>query len=155
MQIKHLMNSNAVTVNENATLAEVVHALAESGASGIPVVDSEGALQGIVTEHDVIKTVMPSLELVKTDDSSRINFDFFLAMRVRQVKDKPVSSIMTRNVMALSEDDSLMKATSAMLMKKLKVLPVVCDGRVAGMVSRTDIARALLQTQTDMDVEAA
>lgn len=142
--IKDLMNRDVPTVSEKDTLGTVVRLMAASGVSGVPVVDEDGMLLGIITEHDIIKVVVPSYENVREDESSRLNLDFFLQTRAQQVREKAVASVMSRNVVALAEEDPAMKAASAMLAKKYKVLPVARDGRLVGMVSRIDIAHYLL-----------
>jgi CBS domain-containing protein len=147
MKIGNVMKRDVPTVTEKATLGEVVRLMASSGTSGVPVVNSEGILVGIVTEHDVIKTVVPSYEF-KPDESSKLDYDFLLHKRALQVRDNRVSMVMTQNVLALTEDDPVIKAMSTMLMKKIKILPVVDEsGFYVGMVSRIDVAQAVLETE--------
>lgn len=149
MKIGELMRQNIPTAKLNTTLEEAVYMLADSDISGIPVVDEEGKLAGIVTEHDVIKLVLPSYEIVKPDESSKMDYDFLMAARADQVRNKPVSSFMTKDVIAVAEDYPLISATSIMLIKKLKVIPVVRDGAPVGMVTRIDLAQAILRLKVD------
>ncbi len=67
--------------------------------------------------------------------------------RAYQVRDSPVSSIMTRKVVTLEEDDSLLKAASTVILKKVKRLPVVRDKKPVGIVSRIDIVETLIKGQ--------
>ena len=145
MTIKDLMERDVVTVTEDATLEEAVRLLEKSRNSGLPVVDSEGNLLGIVTEHDIIRMIVPSYEASMSEENSKLNMDFFLNARADQVRSKPVSSVMTRNTITLTEDDPVIKATSTMLLKKIKVLPVVRVNKVVGMISRINVASALLK----------
>ncbi|MDI6829467.1 MAG: CBS domain-containing protein [Armatimonadota bacterium] len=149
MKIGELMRQNIPIAKLNTTLEEAVYMLADSDISGIPVVDEEGKLAGIVTEHDVIKLVLPSYEIVKPDESSKMDYDFLMAARADQVRNKPVSSFMTKDVIAVAEDYPLISATSIMLIKKLKVIPVVRDGAPVGMVTRIDLAQAILRLKVD------
>ncbi len=143
------MRKNIPTAKLDTTLEEAVCMLADSDISGIPVVDEEGKLAGIVSEHDVIKLVLPSYEIVKPDESSKMDYDFLMAARADQVRNKPVSSFMTKDVVAVAEDYPLISATSIMLMKKLKVIPVVRDGAPVGMATRIDLAQAILRLKVE------
>jgi len=147
MNIGELVRRDTPIAGLNTPLQDVVRMLAESNVSGIPVVDDEGKLAGIVTEHDVIKLILPSLGIVKVDESSKMDYDFLMAARADQVRDKPASSFMTKDVIALTEDYPLISATSTMLLKKLKVLPVVRDGAPVGVITRADLAQAILRLE--------
>lgn len=145
MRVGDLARRDIQTATSDTPLERIVALLAESGSNGVPVVDKDGRLVGLVTEHDVIRIIAPAYELGKPDESSRIDLDFLLAARVDQVRDKPASSFMTKTVVSLGEDEPLFCATSTMLLKKLKVVPITRDGIFVGMVSRIDIAQALLK----------
>jgi len=144
MRVKDLMKRDIITVTERAALREVVRLLSTSGVSGIPVVDGDGKLVGIITEHDVVKALMPTYEEIISEESATLDVNF-ITTRAYQVRDNPVSSIVTRNVVTVTQDDPVIRAASIMVIKKLKLLPVLKDGRPIGTVSRIDIARALVE----------
>jgi len=144
MTVGDIARRDVRTASTDTSLEAIVGLLAESGSNGVPVTDAEGRLIGIVTEHDVIRVIVPAYELGKPEESSKIDLDFLLAARVDQVRDRPASSMMTTNVISLEEHEPLFRATSMMLLKKLKVVPVTRDGVFVGIVSRIDIAQALL-----------
>ncbi len=147
MRVRDLMERDIVTVTEETKLREVVRVLSASGVSGIPVVDDNRRLVGIVTEHDVIKTLMPTYEEIISEESAKLDVSSIIT-RAYEVRDTAVSTLMTRNVITLEEDDPVIKAASTMLIKKLKLVPVVREGEPVGTVSRIDIAQALLQGGT-------
>ncbi|MCL6519705.1 MAG: CBS domain-containing protein, partial [Armatimonadetes bacterium] len=60
MKVGELIRQNIPTATFDTTLEKAVSMLAESDISGIPVVDNDGKLAGIVTEHDVMKLVLPA-----------------------------------------------------------------------------------------------
>ncbi len=138
------MSADVPTINESASIREAVLLLRASGLSGLPVVDERGLLVGIVTEHDVIQALMPTYDQVISDVATRPDFSFLLESRAKEVRDQPVSNIMVRNVIALSSNDSILKAASTMLVKRIKVLPVLDNRRPIGIVSRIDLAHALI-----------
>lgn len=144
MDICDIMVASVPTVSQHASVREAVHLLNSSGLSGLPVVDDRGLLVGMITEHDVVKAVMPSYHEVISDEATRPDFGHLLESRAKQVRDQPVSEIMVRNAITIAADDPLIKAASTMLVKRIKILPVVKDGRPIGIVSRISLVNGLI-----------
>jgi len=146
VKVKDIMRRPVVTISQEATLREAVALLSSAGVSGLPVLDADGNLVGIITEHDVIKTLLPTYEDLLSSDTAMLD-PALMENRAYQVRDTPVSSIMTRKVVTLEEDDSLLKAASTVILKKVKRLPVVRDKKPVGIVSRIDIVGTLIKAQ--------
>lgn len=146
MKVKDVMRRPVVTISQEATLREAVALLSSAEVSGLPVLDADGNLVGIITEHDVIKTLLPTYEDLLSSNTALLD-PALMENRAYQVRDTPVSSIMTRKVVTLEEDDSLLKAASTVILKKVKRLPVVRDKKPVGIVSRIDIVGTLIKAQ--------
>lgn len=144
MTAKDIMRSPAIAISQDASLREAVGLLSSARVSGLPVVDAQGELVGMVTEHDVIRALLPTYENILSSDTGLLSADLMTA-RVYQVRDNPVSGIMTTNVVTLEEDDSVLKAASTVILKKVKRLPVLRDRKPVGVISRIDIIQALIQ----------
>ncbi len=145
MDVCSIMRANVPTVLETASIRAAVEMMCESRLSGLPVVDQQGRLSGMVTEHDVIKALMPGYSEVISEEATRPDFNFLLESRAKEIRDRPVSSIMARNAVALSVSDSVIRAAATMLVKRIKVLPVVDGEKPIGIVTRIDLARALIR----------
>ncbi|NQT19184.1 MAG: CBS domain-containing protein [Planctomycetes bacterium] len=115
-----IMTAPAVTVLPEATILEAVRLLLANSISGVPVVDSEGNLAGIVTEKDLL-----------------VGGHILAADKV------PVSLIMTRHVVSLSAETGLDETAHLMIHLGFKRFPVVCSGEVVGIVSRCDVLRVI------------
>ena len=146
MKVKDIMRRPVVTISQEATLREAVALLSSAEVSGLPVLDADGNLVGIITEHDVIKTLLPTYEDLLSSNTALLD-PALMENRAYQVRDTPVSSIMTRKVVTLEEDDSLLKAASTVILKKVKRLPVVRGKKPVGIVSRIDIVGTLIKAQ--------
>jgi CBS domain-containing protein len=113
---REVMTSEVVTAHPAMTITELARLLAERRISGVPVVDCKGELLGIVSEADILS---------------------------RKPGHETVRSIMTTDVVAVSESESVQEIACLLSMKRINRVPVVRDRKVVGIVSRTDIVKAL------------
>jgi len=144
MKVKDIMRSPVITISRDATLRQSVALLSSARVSGLPVLSDEGDLVGIITEHDVIKAMLPTYEDILATDAALLD-PSLMAGHIFKVRDNPVSSIMTENVVTLEEEDSILNAASTVILKKVKRLPVVRGKKPVGVVSRIDIVHAAMQ----------
>lgn len=144
MKVKEIMKTPAVGVNENATICEAVSLLSARGASELPVTDSSGMLVGIVSEHDFIRLLLPTYTDITDVDAALLD-PTLMQDRALAVRVHPVSSIMTRNVVALEEEDTILKAASTMLSRKVRRIPIMHDGRLVGTITRMDVLEAVMR----------
>ncbi|HEY3298987.1 MAG TPA: CBS domain-containing protein [Armatimonadota bacterium] len=147
MRVKDIMRSPAITIREHATLREAVTSLRNHRISGMPVLDSNEDLVGIVTERDIIGALMPTYkDIISTD--ANVHENALLDNRTAEMRRSPISEIMNKQVFTLDEDDSILKAASMMLMRRVKILPVTAGSKVIGIVARIDILSSLIQDES-------
>lgn len=144
MKVKDIMRAPVITIGDTATLREAVALLSSARVGGLPVLNDNGELVGIVTEYDIIKAIMPTYEDVISAEVGLLSPDV-MEDRAYQVRDMPIISVMTKNPIAVEESDSILKAASAMIMRRFRWLPVVKDRKPIGIVSRIDILQALMR----------
>jgi CBS domain-containing protein len=144
MLVKDIMRQPVITVSQEATLREAIALLSIHGISGLPVVDSEGRLIGIATEHDIIKAMLPTYQELAETEAAMVT-PTLMETHILAVQDNPVSSIMTRKVVTLAETDTILKAASTAVLNRVKRLPVVREGKPVGIVSRIDIVKAIME----------
>lgn len=147
MQVKEIMNRDVITVSLEDSVEECARIMIERNISGLPVMDPEGRLAGIVTEGDLIRRAahfeepgfLPLLGgLIYLDDPNKFLGELRRAMAVH------VGRLMSREVFTVKPEDSLEKAATLLLRRQVKRLPVVDEeGRLAGILSRRDLVRAL------------
>src|ERR1041384_5578232 len=109
-----------VTIRPEQTLREALAMLAQHSIGALLVIDTAGALIGILSERDIVR------EAVK-------NEQFF---------DLPVSAIMTKNVISGQPNDDLNAAAVTMTNRRFRHLPVLDAGKIVGVVSLGDIVKA-------------
>jgi len=145
-RVADIMERKVVTVAPEATVHELVLLLQSKDVGGVPVVDGDGRLVGIVTEGD----------LVIEDADVRLPHYFELLgnlvylggrkkfeERLKKMVGNAVSDVMTTEVFTVAPDDPVAKAANIMVDKKVNRVPVVEGDRLVGIVARHDIIRLL------------
>ena len=147
MKAREIMKKEVVTVNEHATIREIAQILLDQKISGVPVVDDEENLVGIVTEGDLLhKETNPRIPhfvnilgaIIYYNGVQRYDEDFKKLMAGKACE------MMTAKVITVGENADMDEVVKLMIAHGIKRVPVVKDHKILGIVSRADIIRALL-----------
>ena len=139
------MKRKVVTVTASTTVEEAARVVVQERVGTLPVVDEEGILSGVVRLQDLLRIFMPDF-VALLDDIDFVH-DFGAMEEVRpetilQAAQLTMTDLAATPV-AVEEDDGLMHAMVTMLKHQLQDLPIVDKaGRLVGIASRVDIARA-------------
>jgi CBS domain-containing protein len=146
--VKEIMDSSPATVGEGASVEEVVDLLREHALPGVPVVDGDDRLAGIVTEAD----------LVLPDDQGDLHIPHYVNLfggtvfleplgrfeeRLRKVFASTAGDMMTREPDTVTPDTTVAEAARLIHESGHNRLPVVDGGRLVGIVTRMDVLGAL------------
>lgn len=143
MKVKEIMREPVIVVNEDQTLEEAAKLMLKKNVGGLPVVNIQGKLVGIITESDFSakehaipfsRIYAPRLfgEWMSREGVEKA----YQAARTITVKE-----IMTRSVITVKEDDLLAEVVTKMLEYHVHRIPVVRGGKPVGIVSRHDLLR--------------
>jgi CBS domain-containing protein len=146
MKASDVMSVPVATVSAEATIAEAARILLERQVSGAPVVNDEGRLVGIVTEGDLFRRFEIGTEPDPQQQSPGCLLYPETARRYMIAHGQRVTDVMSRDVVRVSEDTPLARVAALLDVKKIKRVPVMRDGKIIGIVSRTDLLRALVRT---------
>jgi len=148
LKAKDIMTGKVITVDENRSVKDLARILADNKISGAPVTDDQGKIVGVVTESDLIDrakkvhipTVMRLFDaFVVLESPDRMEKDF-KKMAAATVKD-----ICNRNVVSVTPDTPLDELATLMAEKNVHTLPVLDQGRLVGIIGKSDIIRTLAQ----------
>jgi CBS-domain-containing membrane protein len=114
MHARDIMTHEVITISPGATARDAARRLSDYNISGMPVVDEDGRLVGIVTQ----------LDLISKEGST-------------------VTELMTSRVIGVSEDATVDEVARILTVNRFKRVPVLRDGRLVGIVSRADIVRMM------------
>ncbi len=156
MKVKDVMNKDVISCKPDDSVAALARLFKENHISGMPVVEEEKVV-GIVSETDLLRLFktpefsgelwLPSpLEVIELPIRNIVRFEE-IKKALEDVKLKPVRSIMKKTVHSVSPEDSLEDASSTMVRHKVNRLPVVENGKLVGIVARSDIIRGLSTAQ--------
>lgn len=147
MRAMDVMTTNVITVDPNTSVQEVARLLSERSISGVPVVDSQNRLVGIVSEGDLLHRVETGTERrVRRRRSwwlDTIGSDEELARDYVKSHGRTAKEVMTREVISVAETTELADIATLLETKRIKRVPVVRDGQLVGIVSRANLVRAL------------
>jgi CBS domain-containing protein len=117
VKVKEIMTTRVVTVAENALVADIAAVLRGHRISAVPVLDTAGAVVGLVSEYDL---------LAREGATAR--------------------EVMTREVITATEDTDIDQVRHLLVERRIRRVPVLAGQRLVGIVSRSDVI-ALLTTE--------
>lgn len=143
MEVKDIMSSAVVTIKENDDVKKAVSIICLKKISGLPVVNEDNQLTGMLSEKDILKAIYPTYKEYIENPQDFKGFED-MQKRYLQTSQLKVKDIFTKNLISVEPSTSLLKALSTMIIKHIRRLPVVDqDGNLIGIVSQGDIHQAL------------
>lgn len=143
MRAVDVMVRNVVTVHPETEVADAVKLLAEHDISALPVVDDRGALVGMLSEADLIHRAEIGTEKHRPWWVEAVTGASTLAAEYAQAYGRTVDALMTTTLVTVSEDTTLAEIASIFERQRIKRVPVVREGRLVGIVSRSNLIQAL------------
>lgn len=144
MQAQDVMRSEVQYVFETTTLQELSHAFRRYGVTTLAVVDNKGRLVGVVNEEDLLRAIMPNYAELQDNLNYMQDFEY-LEDRARERENLPVRDIMIRSTISLPPTAPLLRIVSLFLLKSYSHIPVVDQGKIVGIVTRSDICELMFK----------
>ncbi len=152
--VRDVMSKDPVTLKPTATLREAAMTLADESVGGCPVVDDAGRVIGMLSEVDILealKTQHKELRMLMPPEITfGISFVEIIKERealaaFKEVEDRLVQDIMTKEIHAVNPDDSVERIIRLMVQHKVHRIPVVEANRLVGIVTRGDVLRGFFR----------
>ena len=148
-KIKDIMQTDVYSVPYKATVKEVLQLMVEKEVSGVPITDDENFVIGFISDGDIMK-------FIAKQDPRIIDMTSFITVWYdTETFDKKLDDLMNLNVMELAtskvvsvdEDFEVDEVAKILGKKKIKKVPVLRDGRLVGVVSRSLIIRYIVSNR--------
>ena len=141
LRVGDIMQTDWPTLGPEQTVEDTIKLFAESGISGVPVVE-EGRLVGVITEGDLIfqdaEIKAPGFLDILGGVIPLGNWEEYRREALKSAG-VTVGEVMTEDVVTISPDSSLAEAATIMAEERIKLLPVAEEGVLRGVVTRMDI----------------
>jgi len=149
---KNIMTPDVIKVSPETSIAQLSKVLLENKVSGVPVVDAEGILMGIVTEADIIK------------DNIKVQFPFYFdplmvsgyavdfekySEDIKDYLNSNVETIMNHRVKTAKPSTPVSEIADIMVSNKINRLPIVDENKkIVGIITRADIIKSMIETKS-------
>jgi CBS-domain-containing membrane protein len=150
MQVKDIMTINVISIGADESVAKAASLMLQNRISGLPVVDTEGELVGMVTEGDFLRRRELGTQRRRPKWLEFIVGPGKLAEDYVRTSGRKVEDVMTPDPWTISEDDTLEAIVEMMERHHIKRLPVTQGGRMVGIVSRANLMHALATVARDL-----
>lgn len=143
MKAQDVMTRHVASVGPNDSLAKAVRVMLQQRISGLPVIEEDGRLVGVITEGDLLRRAETG-----TQRQRPRWIEFFvgpgrLADEYVRSHSRKVGELMTADPVSVAEETPLEEIVTLMEKRRIKRLPVVHDDKVVGIVSRANLLHAL------------
>ena len=143
MKIASIMTTDVVTIPLGSTYEEAAKAFYDRQVSGMPVVDAQGQVVGVLSDKDLYRVLFPWYKSFLEDPVEYTDFEAREA-KIEEVRHKSIEGFMSRQVFSVESDTPIMKAGAMMLAHSIHRLPVIDGGKLVGIVTRSDIYRSIV-----------
>jgi CBS domain-containing protein len=144
MKVHELMTRQVVTTTPETSLKEVARVMMSQKISGVPVVDGDGHLVGVVSEGDIVHQ-----ESIRRPGTSLMSL-----LRRTEGSALTVAEVMTTKVLTVTADDDHTDAARRMESSGVKRLPVIDEAKkLIGLISRSDLLKAYGRADEDIAAE--
>lgn len=135
-----IMSPVTATLLMNSPVGTAIQLMAEKGLGYLPIVDAAGTLKGWLTEGDLMRLIHRTTH---AEESGRQPAWFSNTNRI-SLRALPLVEVVTTSVDTVSPDTSLEELAELVFRKQRKVVPVVDNGKLAGVIHRLSVIQALL-----------
>ena len=149
MRAIDVMTSRVVTATPEMTVQDAAKLMINNRISGLPIVNGDRQLVGIVTEGDLLRRTETGTERRRSRWSEWFSPNSRLAAEYIKSYARRLADIMTRDMVNVAELAALSEIADLMETKRIKRVPVVHDGKLVGIVSRADLLRVLASGGTN------
>ena len=143
-----IMTSDPITISPDAEIMEAARVLLEKNINGIPVVDDDDRLLGIICQSDLVamqrKFPLPSL-FTLFDSLLPLSSTNRMEKEIKKIAAVSVKEAMTADPQSVTRETTLEELAEIMVRKKFHTLPVVEEGRLLGVVGKADVLRTLMK----------
>lgn len=142
------MTIDVLTVGPETSISELSKLLENRKIGGVPVVDQDGRLVGVITQSDLVERARdlelpPAINIL--DFHIYLQIPSHLFHKVEKMLGTTVGDCMTENPVTVAPDTPVSKVAALMAKQKVHTIPVVEGTKLVGIIGKMDLVRAMAQ----------
>jgi len=147
MKIRDVMTKDVVSITPEAGIRQIFNIFLQKGFGGVPVVDKDTKIVGMVTKNELLSVILPDYfgmieDFLFIDDFGALEEEL---ENLPELKLFVAEDLMIRDVITIEAEASLLKAPVLMHKHNVRHLPVVENEKLVGVITRSDILKALIE----------
>ena len=144
LSVSDVMKRKVITVKREDSLKTVANLMFKHRISGLIVVDDEDRVVGMISNRDLIKAALPDYQSLISNLAMSYDSESFENV-LRTEENIRVLQLMDTNVESIGENTSVVEAAALMLFKDLRRVPIVKNGKLAGVITISDIVSKIIR----------
>ena len=143
---RDIMTTEVLTVSPETSIADLSKTLENRKIGGLPVVDKDGRLVGVITQSDLVERARdlelpPAINIL--DLHIYLQIPSHLIQRVEKMLGTTVGDCMTPNPVTVAPDTPVSQIAALMAKQKVHTIPVLDGGKIVGIIGKMDLVRAM------------
>ena len=127
VKAKDIMKKNVITVKRDTPIQDAIKTLVDNNITGLPVVNDDMTLVGIISEKDILRILA--------------QMDLLMVLKKKKKSGVTVEDFITKEVVSFEEYDTLSDVCDCLIQKNFRRVPILSDGEVVGIISRRDLVK--------------
>lgn len=144
LTIGDVMTPDPITITPDKTLKDVANVFFKHGLRCLPVVDMDNKLVGEITETELLKYALPNYKSFIANVANLPEIESFEELLHKEHAAK-ISNFMNSNPVIMDINTPVVEAAAMMLFKKVEMVSVLAEGKLAGVITKTDIVSKIIR----------
>ena len=119
---KDIMTTQVICIDKDTPIFEAIELMVKNNITGVPVIESDSTIVGVLSEQDLLR----------------------LYHSYEEEKNKTVNDFMTQPAIHFNENEDALDICYCLMQNSIRRVPVTSDGKVVGVISRSDILKKIL-----------
>jgi CBS domain-containing protein len=143
---RDIMTTKVLTVSPETSISDLSKTLENRKIGGLPVVDKDGRLVGVITQSDLVERARdlelpPAINIL--DLHIYLQIPSHLIQRVEKMLGTTVGDCMSPNPVTVAPDTAVSQIAALMAKQKVHTIPVLAGGKIVGVIGKMDLVRAM------------
>ena len=154
MKAQDVMTRDVISIGPDATVLQAARLMLQHHISGLPVIDNNGNLVGVLSEGDFLRRRETQTERKRSRWLEFLMGPGPMAEEYSHSHGNKVSEVMTTDVQTVEQDTALEDIVDIMEHRRIKRVPVVCGGQMVGIITRSNLMRVMVSLARKADLTA-